>query len=42
MKKSKILLIDEGLKFGLIQSYSSPTRLVILLKNFNTTIKNSS
>ena len=38
-EKIKNSLIDEGLKFGLIQSYSSPTRLVILLKNFNTTIK---
>ena len=38
-EKIKNSLIDEGLKFGLIRSYSSPTRLVILLKNFNTTIK---
>ena len=37
-EKIKNSLIDE-VKFGLIQSYSSPTRLVILLKNFNTTIK---
>lgn len=38
-EKIKNSLIDEGVKFGLIQSYSLPTRLVILLKNFNTTIK---
>ena len=41
-EKIKSFLIEESLKYGSLNAFSSPTRLTILLKNFSDKIKISS
>ena len=38
-RKIKSSLIEENLKFGSLKAFSSPTRLVIILKDFSEKIK---